>query len=88
MGMDIPLHESCGAYHEPSSTSCLGAVMAQRDRANTRLAQARELLRAWDGLACESSGVAGWHLNGAVAEWNEFDCYRDTPPFLGSEARP
>lgn len=39
------------------------------------LAAAPELLEALEELASvinESEGVAGWHLNGAVAPWSEF----------------
>ena len=56
MGMarlDIPLHEACGAYHDPGGTSCLAAVIAQRDQANARLADAEALLREYYD-ECES----------------------------------
>lgn len=45
--------------------------------ANTRLiAAAPELLGALIGLISitnDSAGVAGYHLNGAIAEWDEFE---------------
>ena len=31
-----------------------------------------EILKGFDSLISESDGVAGFHLNGAIAEWGEF----------------
>jgi hypothetical protein len=33
----------------------------------------RDRLESWETLMSEATGVAGWHLNGKVAEWGELD---------------
>lgn len=31
-------------------------------------------LESFMDLTKESSGISGWHLNGDIAEWDEFEC--------------
>jgi hypothetical protein len=43
-------------------------------------AQAKNMLAALEkflAVVDESEGITGWHLNGAVAEWCEFDFIED-----------
>lgn len=35
-------------------------------------AAAKNAIEEIEGIMCESQGVVGWHLNGALALWSEF----------------
>jgi len=50
--------------------------------AKAALTRATELLRQWLGLAEDSCGVVGWHLNGDTALWGEFEELSETQAFL------
>ncbi len=39
----------------------------------TRIEQLEAALKVYEGIVAESRGVDGWHLNGDIAEWDEFD---------------
>lgn len=48
-----------------------------KDEINQLKAEKAELLEALEELASvidESEGVAGYHMNGTVAQWDGFDC--------------
>ncbi|KKK62593.1 hypothetical protein LCGC14_3002760, partial [marine sediment metagenome] len=45
--------------------------------------QLEAALKVYEDIVAESHGVAGWHLNGDLAEWGEFDLPQiagDRPP--------
>lgn len=46
---------------------------ANLDTKDAQIAQLREALKGFIGIVADSSGVAGYHLNGKVAKWDEFD---------------
>lgn len=43
-----------------------------RDR-DARIAELETRLKAYEDIVSESDGVAGFHLNGDIALWHEFD---------------
>ncbi len=56
------------AGHDVATSKCTNEIYRLK-------AEKAELLEALEELASvidESEGVAGWHLNGAVAPWSEF----------------
>lgn len=55
------------AYTTPPDTA---ALLAEKD---ALLRQALEALEGLANITNESQGVAGFHLNGDTAEWDEFD---------------
>lgn len=59
----------------PVCGECFGDqdLVAELERLRTRCAQLEALRERVADLICESNGVAGYHLNGAVAAWSEFD---------------
>lgn len=46
------------------------AALRLQDAAPQLLAALRGVLE----LIAESKGIAGWHLNGEIAAWDEFEC--------------
>lgn len=48
-------------------------VKALRHKCNELKASLRLLSKDLVALADESTGVAGWHLNGDIAKWDEFE---------------
>ena len=81
--------ELCKQHPEIDEDRLIGwfanSIMAGHDVATSKCtdeidqlkAEKSDLLEALEELASvidESEGVAGWHLNGAVARWDEFDC--------------
>lgn len=52
------------------SEICSGVEYTRTDHALALVAAA---LKPWIDLRDESRGVTGFHLNGAIAEWDEFD---------------
>lgn len=58
----------------------LSAERRQRQAAEFELAELRGHLNA---LASESDGVAGWHLNGDIATWDEFPELFEAPSGTG-----
>lgn len=55
---------------------------AQREE----IARLREALEGFIGLINESHGVAGFHLNGDIAEWDEFDLINQAQAALAKES--
>ncbi len=51
------------------------SLVQGRDDTQTENARLRELLRDIDAIRQDSEGVAGFHLNGDVADWDEFDAF-------------
>ena len=68
--------EEAGRYRQQH------AEERERDRRAALFPALVEALEAWMSIVDESEGVVGWHLNGAVAGWDEFDCYQDTQQLL------
>lgn len=48
-------------------------VKALKQKCNVLQASLRMLSKDLVALADESTGVAGWHLNGDIAKWDEFE---------------
>ena len=62
-----------GISNEMLSDDCFNKMRCDRD---ANLSQRDELLAALEGLIAivgDSYGVSGYHLNGDVAEWDEFE---------------
>jgi hypothetical protein len=62
----------------------LGVIESDAERLKVLLAErdaereaGREALEALLAVIDESVGVEGWHLNGAIAEWGEFEWIED-----------
>ncbi|WP_406822843.1 hypothetical protein [Serratia marcescens] len=47
------------------------ALKAERDALAVENAAMRGVIDAAIGVANNSSGIAGWHLNGEIADWDE-----------------
>lgn len=47
------------------------ALKAERDALAVENAEMRGVIDAAIGVANNSSGIAGWHLNGEIADWDE-----------------
>jgi hypothetical protein len=58
-------------------------VLAERARDKERIAELTPILQALLDVAGESGGIAGWHLNGAVAGWDEFEFVEQARALLG-----
>lgn len=71
--------EKNGYLNQLGIEPCIGAVYGAGEElnANARLiAAAPDLLAALEalmGIVSDSNGVAGYHRNGDIADWNEFD---------------
>ncbi|NCC95658.1 MAG: hypothetical protein EOM02_02350 [Synergistales bacterium] len=64
-----------GTEEQHANAALLEAAPGMKDEIDRLKAEKAELMEALEGLANvidESEGVAGWHLNGAVAPWSEF----------------
>lgn len=44
-----------------------------------------ELLGDIQAVISDSRGIIGYHLNGDVALWDEFDCFRNIPAAIESQ---
>ena len=51
------------------------------------LAAALTTLKDMQGIIDESTGVVGWHRNGAVANWGEFEFTQDLEALMGEDQR-
>lgn len=49
----------------------LAVQLANAESKCRGLAVMKAVIEAVQGVANQSQGIAGWHLNGAVAEWDE-----------------
>lgn len=52
-------------------------VLYENELLKTKLAKADAVIDAFSAIYNESDGVAGWHKNGDVANWSEFDFLHD-----------
>lgn len=48
------------------------ALTEENENLQQQIEQLREALQGFMGIIADSKGVAGYHLNGAIAEWGEF----------------
>lgn len=51
----------------------IAALTAERDGARERCAVVESALEGMLAIVSDSTGVAGYHMNGDVAEWGEFE---------------
>ena len=59
----------------PENVELATLPAAQLEALKRELIDLRRLLTDFVEVARESNGIVGWHLNGAVAEWEEFEFY-------------
>ena len=63
--MSCPLHSN--------DNSCAGCAKVKIQRLERQLAEAREVIGNILNITYDSEGVAGYHDNGDVALWEEFE---------------
>ena len=63
--------------YQLKSRSWMRQLTAKGNKIERLESERLELLKALESLldiTADSKGVAGYHLNGDIAEWNEFEC--------------
>ena len=67
------------APHQAQYENIVGYVQDRQERID----QLEAALKVYEGIVAESRGVDGWHLNGDIAEWGEFDL-----PQIAADSKP
>ena len=55
------------------------------DSLRQEIKQLREWLEEIKGIADESDGIVGWHLNNDVLLWGQIDCWSEIEELLKSK---
>lgn len=70
--------------HTPAPWRRSQRLQTELDTLRQQLDHARAVLAGWMTLVPESRGITGYHLNGAEANWNEFDLVNETQQALAA----
>jgi len=91
MGTILDLIRYCTTIHSRFGNTCIeslrfqwgGSALNARSSKGKRIKQLEAALKVYEDIVADSNGVDGYHLNGDIALWDEFELpaiTKDTTP--------